>query len=253
MFTRGLTRAMALIGLAALAAAPSAMAHNTHRQHASSSHHHGHRQHLESYEYRRTLRATTGSSLTIDVSGGNRAGLRSMIGASTTQTFTVGPRTNYVSWNDGAPTEGALSLLTIGDTVRVAVRAAAGATVPTVEQTAARQVADVTVSATHPAGTRDYLFIGRVTADPSSSAVSVRVKTGDRRALRKLLGHDRTVSFTFDASTIFARWSGRVPSTITASDLHAGDWVWVHVWVTPSTTVDGLLATPAFRIAQHRA
>jgi hypothetical protein len=241
--------------LALLAAGAMALTAGTAGAHATRHHvrHHHHAKPPISYQYRGTVSATTATSITLTVKGGNHAGLHSLIGAGASQTFTVGPKTSYVMWADGVPDVGAQSLIANGDSVRIDVRAARGATLATVEGTAARSVTDTTVKAHHPAHTVDFLFKGTLTADPdtANSKLTLHVTGGNSHALHLLVGQSADETFTYDSNTIFVRWAGRVPSTVSAGDLHAGDTTWIHVWVPRHSTLVNLLATAAFRVAEH--
>jgi hypothetical protein len=92
--------------------------------------------------FRGRVVSTGSSSLTVEVRGGNRRGMRLLIGQSPTQTFAVGSSTIYLLWQGRVPTVIGLSDLKAGDAVAVRVRANAGSTLAQVESTAAAKVAE---------------------------------------------------------------------------------------------------------------
>jgi hypothetical protein len=94
------------------------------------------------YLFRGTLTGTGGASVTLSVTGGNRRAMRLLIGASPTETFTVGDSTVYLVWNGKVPTVIDLSQLKLGDRVTVRIRAAARSTLAQVTGTAAVKVAE---------------------------------------------------------------------------------------------------------------
>jgi hypothetical protein len=94
------------------------------------------------YLFRGTFVGTSGSAVTIDVTGGNRHALRLMIGQAARQSFATGEETVFLKWSQRVPTVIDASKLTAGDRIIVRIRAAAGATLQTVEATAAKRVAD---------------------------------------------------------------------------------------------------------------
>jgi hypothetical protein len=93
------------------------------------------------YLFRGTVTSVGGSSLSVDVRGGNRRALRLMVGHSAGQTFTVGGSTIVLRWQGGKPSTISLGDLKAGDPVAIRVRAAAGSTLDQVEATAAVKVA----------------------------------------------------------------------------------------------------------------
>lgn len=198
---------------------------------------------------------TTGS-VTLHVTGATRNGLAGLYRHGRTQTFSVGPATSYVTWNAGDPEQGTFGAITVGDSLKLTVRVPRSDGLPKIETTAATAVTDVTVKATHPAGTVDFLYKGTVEGTPPATSTSpatlgVTVTGGNFRGLRSLLGQLNTDAFTFDASTIFANWTTRIPTNIASTDLATGDCVWVRAWAAPKSSLAQIIATPAFRIARH--
>ena len=93
--------------------------------------------------YRGTLAAPVGaSSLTLNVRGGNRLALRTMIGQSNQQTFTYGPETIFLLWQGKVPSVIAPSQLTVGERVTIRIRAPRRSTLSQVESTPARHVGE---------------------------------------------------------------------------------------------------------------
>jgi hypothetical protein len=74
-----------------------------------------------------------------------------------------------------------------------------------------------------------YSFLGTVTATPSNGGVSINVEGGNKAALRAMLGAPVTQTFAYGSNTEFLKWSKGIPAIVQASDLAAGDYVWVHV------------------------
>ncbi len=101
-----------------------------------------HKPALPLYLYRGTLVSTSDGSVTINVKGGNRAALKTMIGSQgSQQTFATNGDTIFLQWSQRIPTVTDASGLHVGDPIIVRVRAARGSDLATVEQTAARRVA----------------------------------------------------------------------------------------------------------------
>lgn len=94
------------------------------------------------YRFRGTLTSVGGSSVTLDVRGGNARAMRLMIGAGASQTFTTGDQTIFLLWQGKVPTVISLAQLKVGDSVVVRIRAARGSTLEQVESTAAVHVGD---------------------------------------------------------------------------------------------------------------
>jgi hypothetical protein len=86
--------------------------------------------------------AAGGTTLTVDVRGGNRRALMLLIGSTRQQAFTYGPETIFLRWQGRVPTVIAASDLKVGDPVVVRVRAAAGSTLAQVESTPAVHVGE---------------------------------------------------------------------------------------------------------------
>lgn len=193
--------------------------------------------------------APSGGHISIAVEGGNRPALRAMLGSSVAQTFVYGDKTEFLRWTNGVPKVVQAGDLQAGDYVRVNVRAPRGSSLDTLESTAAGLIGDHGTELTRP-DQPDYLFRGTVSA-VGSSAVSVDVRGGNRRALRLLLGSSRTQTFAVGGSTIYLLWAERVPTVIDRSDLKVGDKVVIHVRAKAGSTLGQVTATPAAKVAEH--
>jgi hypothetical protein len=94
------------------------------------------------YLFRGTLTSVGASGVTVHVTGGNRLGLRLLIGSSADQTFTFGSETIFLLWQGKVPTVIDASKLVVGDKIVVRIRAAKGASLGTVDSTPARHIGD---------------------------------------------------------------------------------------------------------------
>jgi hypothetical protein len=94
------------------------------------------------YLFRGTLTSVGSSGVTMHVTGGNRLGLRLLIGNSADQTFTFGDTTIFLLWQGKVPTVIDASKLVVGDKIVVRIRAAKGASLGTVESTPANHIGD---------------------------------------------------------------------------------------------------------------
>jgi hypothetical protein len=94
------------------------------------------------YLFRGTLTSVGSSSVSVHVTGGNRPGLRLLIGASNDQSFTFGEDTIFLLWQGKVPTVIDASKLVAGDKIVVRIRAPKGSNLATVTSTAAKKVAD---------------------------------------------------------------------------------------------------------------
>ncbi|HEY2309995.1 MAG TPA: hypothetical protein VGH46_02640 [Gaiellaceae bacterium] len=97
---------------------------------------------LKLYLFRGTIASVTDTSITVNVTGGNHAAVRLMLGQSSTQTFTTGGSTIFLLWQGKVPTVIASSQLKVGDTVVVRDRAIKNSTLAQVEANAARHVGE---------------------------------------------------------------------------------------------------------------
>jgi hypothetical protein len=193
--------------------------------------------------------APSGGHLSITVESANRPALRALLGSPVAQTFSYGDTTEFLRWTNGVPKVVQAGDLHAGDYVRVNVRAARGSSLDAIESTAAGLIGDHGTQLTRP-DQPDYLFRGKVAA-VGSSTVSVEVRSGNRRALRALLGNSRTQTFAVGDSTIYLLWQGKVPTVIDRSDLKVGDRVAIHVRAKAGSTLAQVTSTPAAKVAEH--
>ena len=91
-----------------------------------------------------------------------------------------------------------------------------------------------------------YSFLGKLSATPSGGHVSITVESGNRPALRALLGKPVAQTFSYGAQTEFLQWTNGVPKVVQAGDLKAGDYVRVNVRAPRGSSLDTSRArTPA--------
>ena len=77
------------------------------------------------FQYRGELLNASATSVSVQVEGGNRPALRSMLGQSQNQTFTLGAKSEVLIWRHGIPTVGTTADLKQGDWITVNFRARA--------------------------------------------------------------------------------------------------------------------------------
>lgn len=205
-----------------------------------------------SYEFQGPVTAVdvaTGK-LTVDIKGGDRDGLRAIIGQPSTQTFTVGPSTTYITWTAGTPAAGSLANIATGQTVRVHVRQVKRAPLATIVATPATRVG-VVVTPLNVAGPR-WKFVGNCKA-VSGNQITFDVTGGNWLALYKMLGQPLTQTVTIDPTrTVLVNWNG-APTVLTAAQLpqycaEAGRQIRVVTAGPRDATLQQALAGPALRV-----
>jgi hypothetical protein len=92
--------------------------------------------------FRGKLTAVGASSVTVNVTGGNKHALRLMIGQPAEQSFAFGADTITLLWQGKVPTVITPAQLTVGDRIVVRVRADKGSTLAEVEATPAARLAE---------------------------------------------------------------------------------------------------------------
>ena len=194
--------------------------------------------------------APNNGGVSINVVGGNRAALRAMLGSPVTQTFAYGSTTEFLTWAKGVPTVVQPGDLAVGDYVRVNVRASRGSSLSEIEQTAAALVGDHGTQL-FKANMPLYLFRGKLTAVGSDGSVTVDVSGGNRRAMRLMLGADRSETFSTDGGTIFLLWVGKVPTVIDASKLVVGDRIVVRIRAAAKSSLAQVEATAANHVGDR--
>jgi hypothetical protein len=202
------------------------------------------------YSFLGQLTATPANGgVSINVVGGTRAALRAMLGQPVTQTFAYGANTEFLKWAQGIPTIVQADDLAAGDYVRVNVRAARDATLAEIEQQPAGLVGDHGTTL-NPPDNPLYLFRGTLTS-ATSTAVTVHVTGGDRRALKLLVGQSADQTFTVGGETIFLLWQGKVPTVIDASKLVVGDKIVVRIRAPKGSSLAQIEATAANHVGDR--
>jgi hypothetical protein len=93
--------------------------------------------------FRGKLAAAAGTStVTVDVHGGNRFALRTLLGSARQQSFAYGPETIFLRWQGKVPTVIAPADLSVGDQITVRIRAPRLSTLAQVESTPAVHVGE---------------------------------------------------------------------------------------------------------------
>lgn len=231
-----------LVIAAALAVAACALAATAT---AARGGHHG-----RLFQFRGEVQAASSTSVQVEVEGGNHAALRALLGASQDQAFTIGSSTEILVWQNGVPRVGTAADLKQGDWVRVNVRAKAGSSLADIESTPAGTIGDTVTQpgkAAHPL----FLYVGTVAGPQAGGHIALHVKAGNRLALRSLLGQSQDQTFTYDGSTIFLLWQGKVPTVIDASQLKAGDRITIRIRAPRRSTLAQIEATPAAHVGDH--
>jgi hypothetical protein len=202
------------------------------------------------YSFLGQLTATPANGgVSINVVGGTRAALRAMLGQPVTQTFAYGANTEFLKWAHGIPTIVQAGDLAAGDYVRVNIRAARGATLAEIEQQPSGIVGDHGTTLDPPDNPL-YLFRGTLSS-ATSTAVTVHVTGGDRRAMRLLLGQSADQTFAVGGETIFLLWQGKVPTVIDASKLVVGDKIVVRIRAAKGSSLAQIEATAANHVGDR--
>jgi hypothetical protein len=203
------------------------------------------------YQFRGDVVSASSSALQISVTGGNHLALKTLIGQSQNETFALGAKSEILGWSNGVPHAGSPADLRAGDNVTINVRAKGGVSLAELLATPVAVVADR--GASNAARSRPlFLYIGTVAGGQSGGHVSLHVTSGNWRGLRTMLGQasvDQT--FSYDNSTIFLLWQGRVPTVIEPSQLRAGDRITVRVRAPRGSTLAQVEATAASHIGDH--
>lgn len=189
--------------------------------------------------------------VSIVVAAGNRPALRAMLGAPVTQTFAYGASTEFLQWSKGKPAVVQPSQLSVGDYVRVNIRAPHGSSLATLEANDASIVGDHGTQLFKPS-LKLYLFRGTI-ASVDGSNVTVNVTGGNRAAERLLLGQSSTQMFATGGSTIFLLWQGKVPTVIDSTQLTVGSRVVIRDRATKGSTLAQVELSAAKRVAEHVA
>ena len=199
---------------------------------------------LVKFSYRGTVTTApgaTGTQLGVQIAGGNRPGLRSLIGSTQPTTFTVSSSTQVVLEEGSAPQVGALDALQPGDTVVVVYFAPRGSTIAQIAAQPVKRVWDTTAS-TRPRG-RAFLYSGKVTAiDTQANKITIAVDFGNWRALYSMLGQPVTETFSYADSTTVVQWANGAPTVKDENSIVVGSPVTLRAiaptWLTPIAQVE---------------
>ena len=202
------------------------------------------------FQYRGELLNASATSVSVQVESGNRPALRSMLGQSQNQTFTLGAKSEVLIWRHGIPTVGTTADLKQGDWITVNVRARAGSSLTEVESHPVGIVAD-RVAKPNPPSKPLYLYVGTVAGPQGAGHIALHVKSGNRRALRTMIGQAQDQTFSYSDDTIFLLWQGKVPTVIDASQLKAGDRITVRIRAPRHSTLAQVEATAANHVGDH--
>jgi hypothetical protein len=202
------------------------------------------------FQFRGEVLAASATSVQVQVEGGNRPALRAMLGQSQDQTFMIGTGTEILIWRKGIPAVGAYSDLKAGDWVNVNVRDRAGSSLADLEAKPAGIIGD-RVHQPGLAALPLWLYVGTVAGPQSGGHIALHVMAGNRRALRSLLGQSADQTFTYDDSTIFLLWQGKVPSVIAASQLKAGDRITIRIRAHAGSSLAQVESSPARHVGDH--
>jgi hypothetical protein len=202
------------------------------------------------YQFRGALLATGTNSVQVQITGGNHAALKALIGQSENETFTTDAKTEFLGWTAGVPHVISIDNLKAGDNVQVSVRAKAGASLSDIEATAAALVGD---HGTNSGGNGRalFLYVGTVAGGQAGGHIALHVTGGNWRGLRSMLGQSLDETFTYDQGTIFLLWQGKVPTVIDPSQLKAGDRITIRVRATRNATLQQVEAIAASHVGDH--
>jgi hypothetical protein len=100
-----------------------------------------------------------------------------------------------------------------------------------------------------------FVFSGEVLAAPGANAasLSVQVETGNRPALKALIGAAQNQVFTLGPTTRVLIWSHGVPHVGATSEAQQGDWVTVRIRAPHDSTLQQIVSTQAATVADHAA
>ncbi|HSC48951.1 MAG TPA: hypothetical protein VLD16_01710 [Gaiellaceae bacterium] len=194
--------------------------------------------------------AGSGSTIAVDVNGGNRVALRKLVGQSDSAGFAVDAGTQYLRWAHGVPTVVTESNLLAGDRVSVRVVADRHASLAQIEATAARRVADSGQPGRFPAQPL-WLFRGTLDAPAAGGNLTLHIRDGNLRALRGMLGQALDQTFRYDGRTIFVLWQGRVPTVVSPGQLHVGDSISVRIRAPRGYSLAQVEQVPANHVGDH--
>ncbi len=202
------------------------------------------------FQFRGDVIAASATSLQISVTGGDHAALKSLIGQSQNETFTLNDKSEILVWSNGVPHTGSTADLKAGDNVTINVRAKAGASLADILATPAGTVGDRGSRAGSGAKPL-YLYVGTVAGGQAGGHIALHVTSGNWRGLRTMLGQPVDQTFSYGDDTIFLLWQGKVPTVIAPANLKAGDRITVRVRAARAATLAQVEATPATHVGDH--
>ena len=100
-----------------------------------------------------------------------------------------------------------------------------------------------------------YAFSGELLAAPGPNAgsVSVQVETGNKPALKAMIGASQNQVFSVGSGTEVLIWSHGVPHVGSTADLQQGDFVTVRIHAPRGSSLQEIESTPAGTVADHAA
>ena len=202
------------------------------------------------YQFRGELLATSATSVSVQVEGGNHSALKALIGQSQNETFTTGATTEFLGWSAGVPHVISIGDLKAGDEVQVSIRAKAGSSLADIVATAAALVGDHGSSSTTK-GAALFLYVGTVAGGQAGGHIALHITGGNWRGLRSMLGQSLDQTFTYDDGTIFLLWQGKVPTVIDPSQLKAGDRITVRIRAARAATLQQVEGIAAAHVGDH--
>ena len=202
------------------------------------------------YQFRGEVVSASSTGVQVTVEGGNHAALRAMLGQSQNETFTLGSGSEVLVWTSGVPHVGTYADLKAGDWVQVNVRAKDAKSLADVLATPVGIVGDHGTKPTPPSQPL-YLYVGTVAGAQSGGHIALHVTAGNAHALRSLVGQSADQTFTYDASTIFLLWQGKVPTVIDASQLKAGDRITIRIRAAKDASLSTIESTAAAHVGDH--
>jgi hypothetical protein len=202
------------------------------------------------YQFSGEVLGANANALQVQVEGGNPVAIKTLIGQSQDQTFTLGSNTEILVWQKGVPHVASVSDLSAGDWVVVNVRATPGSSLTAIEMTPAGLVGDHGKEGNGP-GKPLFLYVGTVAGPQSDGHIALHVVDGNRLALRSLLGQPVDQTFTYSYGTIFLLWQGKVPTVISPSQLKAGDRITVRIRADRASSLGQIESTPAVHVGDH--
>jgi hypothetical protein len=100
-----------------------------------------------------------------------------------------------------------------------------------------------------------YTFSGELLAAPGPNAgsVSLQVETGNKPALRAMIGASQNEVFTVGSGTEVLIWSHGVPHVGSTADLQQGDFVSLNVRAPRGSSLQAIEQQPARLVSDHAA